>query len=37
MLHETDYTVEDVYNILVKLIRVVNPSVRAKVDIPSPY
>jgi hypothetical protein len=34
MLHETDYTVEDVYNILVKLIRVVNPSVRAKVDIP---
>ena len=36
MLYETGYTVEDVYNILVKLIRVVVPSVRAKVEIPLP-
>jgi len=36
ILHETGYTVEDVYNILVKLIRVVTPSVRAKVEIPLP-
>jgi hypothetical protein len=34
MLHETGFTVEDVYNILVKLIGMVAPSVRAKVDIP---
>jgi hypothetical protein len=37
MLHETDYTFEDIYNILVKLIRKVNPSVRAKIEIPSSY
>jgi hypothetical protein len=34
--HKTTYTVEDVYAILLKLVRVVYPGVRAKVTIPLP-
>jgi hypothetical protein len=32
--HETNYAIEDVYNTLVKLIRVVNADVKAKMEIP---
>jgi Arc/MetJ-type ribon-helix-helix transcriptional regulator len=32
--HETNYVIEDVYNTLVKLIRVVNADVKANVAIP---
>jgi Arc/MetJ-type ribon-helix-helix transcriptional regulator len=32
--HETNYVIEDVYNVLVKLIRVVNANVKANVVIP---
>jgi hypothetical protein len=35
MEHEASYTIEDVYNVLVKLIRVVNADVKAKMAIPS--
>jgi hypothetical protein len=32
--HETNYVIEDVYNVLVKLIRVVNADVKVKMMIP---
>jgi len=34
MEHEINYAIEDVYNVLVKLIRVVNADVKAKMAIP---